>query len=61
MRPPRVFSGVFGWQGLWLQLGGSFLRVNDNHVWGSASGLPSGYHRATGQRTAATARSISGA
>jgi hypothetical protein len=33
-----VASGVLGWQGLWLQLGGSFLRVNDNHVWGVAAG-----------------------
>jgi hypothetical protein len=35
-----VYSGVFGWQGLWLQLGGSFLRVSDNRTWGFASNLP---------------------
>lgn len=34
-----VYSGVFGWQGLWLQLGGSFLQVSDNRTWGFASGL----------------------
>jgi len=34
-----VYSGVLGWQGLWLQLGGSFLRVVDNRNWGFASGL----------------------
>ena len=44
-----VYSGVFGWQGLWLQLGGSFLRVTDNRTWGAASGLPSGTQ---GDRTA---------
>jgi hypothetical protein len=31
-----VYSGVLGWQGLWLQLGGSFLQVNDNRNWGDA-------------------------
>lgn len=34
-----AFSGVAGWQGLWLQLGGSYLRVADNHAWGFATGL----------------------
>ena len=34
-----VYSGVFGWQGLWLQLGGSLLQVNDNRTWGFASNL----------------------
>lgn len=44
-----VYSGVFGWQGLWLQLGGSFLQVNDNRTWGFASGLPA---ETRGDRTA---------
>lgn len=34
-----LYSGVAGWQGLWLQLGGSYLRVNDSHAWGFATGL----------------------
>lgn len=44
-----LFSGVVGWQGLWLQLGGSFLRVGDNRNWGFASGLGS---ETVGDRTA---------
>lgn len=44
-----VYAGVFGWQGLWLQLGGSFLRVNENRNWGFAADLPSG---TSGTRTA---------
>jgi hypothetical protein len=38
-----------GWQGLWLQLGGSFLRVIDNRNWGFASGLT---EETLGDRTA---------
>jgi len=34
-----IFSGVIGWQGLWLQLGGSFLQVNNNRTWGFAADL----------------------
>lgn len=44
-----IASGVLGWQGLWLQLGGSYLRVTDNRTWGFATGLDA---ETRGDRTA---------
>ena len=49
----RLLRRPRGWQGLWLQLGGSFLHVNDNRNWGAVSGPRPGRPAATGRRTAA--------
>lgn len=46
---PRIFAGTVGWQGLWLELGGSYLHVTDNDRWGDTYGPPSDLR---GNRTA---------
>lgn len=44
-----LYSGVLGYQGSWLQVGGSFLQARDNANWGVANVLPA---TTTGRRTA---------
>ncbi len=49
---PQIFAGTVGWHGLWLELGASYLRINDNDRWEDVYGAGTNIR---GDRTAAGA------